>query len=222
MLLPRDRVSCNEKKPHGHWNRNQTKQHIHFLELQAVFNGLKVFARDLDNANILLRMNNTTALAYINRMRSVKFKQLGNLAQNTWKCCERGIYYYLYFDIRRKQFFILILFQETTDTRKNEIDSRAFIRKALIKQRLPEDIMNTFLKSISNESLKQYSSTYKKQCAFCVLNNCSVFEANPPEVLKFLQTQFQESSNNYGSFNTYTSAMSLIWPHIGNNELNVF
>nr|CAH7765859.1 unnamed protein product [Callosobruchus chinensis] len=45
-------------------------QHINYLELLAVYFGLKCYANDLENCSILCRVNNTTAIAYINRMGS--------------------------------------------------------------------------------------------------------------------------------------------------------
>lgn len=79
---------CNEKAAHGWWNVNQTKYNINFLELLAAFHALKSFANDLKNCEILLRIDNTTAIAYINRAGSVQFPRLSNLAQDIWDWCE--------------------------------------------------------------------------------------------------------------------------------------
>lgn len=61
-------VSCGGSKTHGHWSASEKLHHINYLELLAAFFGLKCFAKDLREYNILLRIDNTIAIAYINRM----------------------------------------------------------------------------------------------------------------------------------------------------------
>lgn len=75
--------SCN-----GWWTTSEKSNHINFLESLAVFYGLKCFASDLHAVNILIRVDNTTALSYINRMGSVRFPKLGDLAKEIWQWCE--------------------------------------------------------------------------------------------------------------------------------------
>lgn len=62
---------------------------INFLELKAIFLALKCFAKDLASCNILIRCDNTTALAYINRMGSIQHLELNSLARHIWQWCER-------------------------------------------------------------------------------------------------------------------------------------
>lgn len=64
-------VSCKEEKTHGWWSPDELEEHINYLELKAAFYGLKCFANKLRSCNVLLRIDNTTAIAYINRMGSV-------------------------------------------------------------------------------------------------------------------------------------------------------
>lgn len=80
---------CGNKKIHGHWSETQRLRHINILELQAAFLGLCHFAKCLNKCEILLRLDNTTAIAYINRMGGVKNRELNNLARNLWQWCER-------------------------------------------------------------------------------------------------------------------------------------
>lgn len=82
-------VSCNNKKSHGWWNSEEKKEHINWLELKAAFYGLKCFAENLKSAEILLRVDNTTAIAYINKMGSVKYQKLSKLCKEMWQWCER-------------------------------------------------------------------------------------------------------------------------------------
>ena len=62
--------------------------HIKYLELQSAFFGLQCFAKNLANCDILLRIDNRTAIAYIKRMGGIKFRELSNLAKDIWMWSE--------------------------------------------------------------------------------------------------------------------------------------
>lgn len=73
----------------GLWNSNQSCHSINYLELVAAYYGLRCFARDLSNVSILLRIDNTTALNYINRMGSIQYPHLSNVTRDIWNFCEQ-------------------------------------------------------------------------------------------------------------------------------------
>lgn len=79
---------CGTESTHGFWRDSEKESHINFLELCAVFHGLRCFANNLSNCDILLRCDNTTAISYINRMGSVKYPILFRLAKDIWQWCE--------------------------------------------------------------------------------------------------------------------------------------
>lgn len=76
------------ERAHGFWNIEDQRHHINYLELLSAFFGLKCFARDLQNCNILLRIDNTTAISYINRMGGIQILDLSKLAKEIWQWCE--------------------------------------------------------------------------------------------------------------------------------------
>lgn len=80
---------CNGDESYGHWRENETKLHINQLELKAAFFGLKVFASDCSDCELLLRIDNITAISCINRMGSVQYAHLNNEARDLWEWCER-------------------------------------------------------------------------------------------------------------------------------------
>lgn len=80
---------CNGEKTHGWWTLEDKRYHINFLELQAIFLGLKCFAKNLKNCNILIRCDNTTAIACVDRMGSVQYKHLNTMARILWQWCEQ-------------------------------------------------------------------------------------------------------------------------------------
>lgn len=69
--------------------------HINYLELLAAFFAIKCFAHNLSNCNILCRLDNTTAIACINRMGSVRYSKFHTLSKKIWQWCEiRNIFIY--------------------------------------------------------------------------------------------------------------------------------
>ncbi|XP_011865448.1 PREDICTED: uncharacterized protein LOC105560706 [Vollenhovia emeryi] len=79
---------CNDMSTHGTWNEEERKHHINFLELLAAFFSLKCFASELSNREILLRLDNSTAICYVNRAGGVQFPHLSELARKIWQWCE--------------------------------------------------------------------------------------------------------------------------------------
>ncbi|XP_011858818.1 PREDICTED: uncharacterized protein LOC105556344 [Vollenhovia emeryi] len=82
-------VSCGGERSYGHWDENDRRLHINYLELLAAFFGLKCFAKNLRNCSVLLRIDNTTAIAYINRMGGSRYENLSRLAKDIWIWCEQ-------------------------------------------------------------------------------------------------------------------------------------
>lgn len=81
-------VACNNNSAHGNWAESELELHINILELKAAFYGLKIFASDLRDCDILLRIDNTTAICYINRMGGIQHLHLNDLARTIWQWCE--------------------------------------------------------------------------------------------------------------------------------------
>lgn len=79
---------CENTVTHGFWNETEDKNHINYLEVLAAFNALKSFASHLSDCSILLRIDNVTDIACINRMGSVKFKHLNHITRQIWEWCE--------------------------------------------------------------------------------------------------------------------------------------
>lgn len=79
---------CNGVTSHGQWTVEDKCFHINYLELLAAFKGLKTYASELKCCEILLRIDNTTAIAYVNRMGGTRFQHLNSLARKLWQWCE--------------------------------------------------------------------------------------------------------------------------------------
>lgn len=79
---------CEGESVHGFWSAKEKSRHINYLELLAIFLALKTFALNLRDCEILLRCDNTTAIAYINRMGGIKYPHLNVLSKAIWLWCE--------------------------------------------------------------------------------------------------------------------------------------
>ena len=82
-------AACGEQSTHGFWGPEDSTCHINYLELKAVYIGLKSFAKDKHNCHILLRIDNSTAVAYINKQGGVKYPTLNKITPQIWLWCEK-------------------------------------------------------------------------------------------------------------------------------------
>ncbi|XP_063915050.1 uncharacterized protein LOC135131313 [Zophobas morio] len=80
---------CNGENTHGFWSQEEKRLHINQLEIIAAFLALKCFAREVQNCEILHRIDNTTAISYINRMGGVQYVELNQRAKDIWTWCEK-------------------------------------------------------------------------------------------------------------------------------------
>lgn len=86
-------ASCNSTSTGGSWSIEESQQHINYLELLAAFLALKTFASTTQSQAILLRIDNVTAIAFLNRMGGTHSMQLSELAVQIWRwCLERNIF----------------------------------------------------------------------------------------------------------------------------------
>jgi len=89
MLLHRGGAVTVRADPPAVFGRTWKKTyHINVLELRAARFALMCWTEDLSNAEILLRMDNSTAIAYINKMGGQHSPQLNDEAQQFWHFCE--------------------------------------------------------------------------------------------------------------------------------------
>lgn len=67
----------------------ERKLHINVLELKAAFFALQCYAKKFRNCDILMRIDNTTAISYINKMGGIQFPVLNKIAREIWQWCEK-------------------------------------------------------------------------------------------------------------------------------------
>ena len=77
---------CDGVSTGGAWSKWEKQEHINFLELKAAWLVLQTFAKNLENTHIKLLIDNTTALAYLNKMGG-RVNKLNNLTREIWEWC---------------------------------------------------------------------------------------------------------------------------------------
>lgn len=77
----------------GHqWTPQERKLHINVLELKAAYLALQALAKDIHSGCILLEMDNTAAVAAVNRKGSARSPNLTRVAKDLWTwCLNQGI-----------------------------------------------------------------------------------------------------------------------------------
>ena len=73
----------------GKWSQVEAQEHINVLELKAAFFALKSFLKDKINQVICLKLDSTTAVAYLNNMGGTHCPQLLRLTLEIWEWCEK-------------------------------------------------------------------------------------------------------------------------------------
>ncbi|KAG0732219.1 hypothetical protein G6F66_014694 [Rhizopus arrhizus] len=83
--------SWNKQTTHGYWTPTEASQSINWRELKAAWLAMQAFP-SLKNTTILIRTDNLTSLAYINKQGGTRSLPLLNLAIEVWNwCLERNI-----------------------------------------------------------------------------------------------------------------------------------
>lgn len=79
------------KSVQGVWSHAEASESINWRELKAIELTLQSF-RSLRNSTILIRSDNTTATAYINKQGGTRSQSLSRLATSIWEMClKRGL-----------------------------------------------------------------------------------------------------------------------------------
>ncbi|KAJ8944526.1 hypothetical protein NQ317_006676 [Molorchus minor] len=204
---------CEGRTTHGWWSALESAEHINFLELMAVFYSLKCFTADLRTCNILLRIDNTTAISYINRMGSVQYPKLNDLSRQIWQWCEaRDLWLCASYIGSKENKADESSREDTPNVSQSYPGSREIVRKAFIKMGHSEETVSTSIESISASTLKQYNSSYQAWWKFCRVKNIDPYSADSSGVLAFMQHELNTKASRYGTFNQHRSALSLILP----------
>ena len=84
---------CEGTHTGGPWSTKEKCLHINCLELLAAMLAVKTFLKNQENKHVLLLLDNTTAVAYVNNLGGTVSAQATKLARELWMwCLERQIH----------------------------------------------------------------------------------------------------------------------------------
>ena len=69
------------------WSKQESSLHINVLELKATFLAVQAFLKNQSNLVVKLRLDNTTAVTYINNQGGTRSASLTSLTLQLWKWC---------------------------------------------------------------------------------------------------------------------------------------
>jgi hypothetical protein len=75
-------------KAHGFWSKSEKELHINALEMIAILLSLQTFVKTERNITILLRVDSTSAISYVNRLGGCKSVELLEIARRIWQWAE--------------------------------------------------------------------------------------------------------------------------------------
>jgi len=83
---------CRGVRTGGLWSAQEQRQHINILELKAGMFAVQAFVKDKLNVHVHLKMDNTSALAYVCWMGGTRSPNLMRVACEIWDwCLQRGV-----------------------------------------------------------------------------------------------------------------------------------
>lgn len=142
-------ATCGKEKANGLWNKDERMMHINYLEIKAAFLALRCFASSLYNQQILLRIDNITALAYINKMGGIKYRNLHIMSKEIWEWCQ----------IQK-----IWLFAEYVASKENPADEGSRISNPDTEWELANHAFNLVIKKLGNPTIDLFASRINKKC----------------------------------------------------------
>lgn len=141
---------CNGETVSGFWTQSDMKNHINYLELLAAFMALKCFCKFMTNSEILLRIDNTTAISYINRMGGIQFPHLNKITRDIWQWCED------------RKIFIFASYIKSRDN--TEADRASRFTNVDTEWELRESCFQEIVEKLGEPEVDLFASCINKKC----------------------------------------------------------
>lgn len=143
-------IKCLSDSASGQWSNTELEEHINSLELRAAFFGLKIYAKEYQNCEILLRIDNTTAIAYINRMGGIQYPHLTKISREIWQWCEQ------------RQLFIFASYISSKENYSADAESRRI--HADVEWQLSNVAFKTICEKFSKPEIDLFASRLNNKC----------------------------------------------------------
>lgn len=144
-------AACNGRSASGQWSNIERQWHINYLELLAAFIALKIFANNLFNCQILIRVDNSTAVAYINKMGGIQYPHLTQITRDIWNWCES------------KRLFVFASYIKSSDNTIADMESRR--THPDIEWELSDWAFDTLTSTFGRPKIDLFASRINNKCA---------------------------------------------------------
>ncbi|VEN35017.1 unnamed protein product [Callosobruchus maculatus] len=141
---------CRDERINGLWGFEEMQNHINQLELLGAFKCLKFFTQTRNGINVLLRLDNTTAISYINRMGGVKFENLNQVTKEIWDYCEK------------KNLFVFASYINTKENVIADQESRRGYNET--EYELSQECFNKIINFFYQPTIDLFATKHNKKC----------------------------------------------------------
>ena len=207
------RATCQGKSTNGKWFSQESIQHINLLVLKAAFLALKTFLKDQSHKVVLLKLDNSTAVAYLNNKGGTHSVPLMSLTLEIWTWC-----------LQRN---ILISAQHVPGKENTVADSESLTSLDSTDWQLDPTVITPFLTNWNTDLfasrltaqprqyLKAYESAWSRWSRWCAKGKINPISAPLSKILDFLANAFSDGLV-YRSINVLSSAISSTHSRIDN------
>ena len=132
-------ASWGSQRTRGLWSEKESQDHINVLELRAAFFALKSFLPTQTNKVICLKLDNTTAVSYLNNLGGTHCPQLLHLAIAIWDWCKKR--------------HLFLLAQHIPGKTNVEADTESRVKRDLNDWRIPPKIIAPLIRDCTIDLL---------------------------------------------------------------------
>lgn len=135
---------------YGFWDDSQRDFHINYKELLAVKFGLDALADDVYDCQILLRIDSTTAISYVNRKGGVRFSKFHELARVICQWAET------------RQVYLFASYISSAENK--EADALSRIENDDIEWGLNDEFFQSIVEVFGMPNIDLFASSYNTKC----------------------------------------------------------
>ena len=143
-------ASWGSQRTGGLWSEKESQDHINVLELRAAFFALKSFLPTQTNKVICLKLDNTTAVSYLNNLGGTYCPQLLHLAVAIWDWCEKR--------------HLFLLAQHIPGKTNVEADTESRVKRDLNDWRIPPKIIAPLIRDCTIDLFASRLTPTKTVC----------------------------------------------------------
>ena len=134
----------------GFWSLEQSQFHINYKELLTVLFAIRKLPNTRDNSQILLRVDNTTAIPYINKMGGVRHSKYNKLARAIWQWAEE------------RSIFLFASYISSSDN--SEADALSRVNNLDTEWELSSEVFSFIVEALGEPGVDLFANSHNAKC----------------------------------------------------------